>query len=55
MIYFDDFCELFESNNIPYRVAKVYDEDNKPYNAIWLDNGHLEFNSNNILIDVVIY
>ena len=55
MIHFDDFCELLESNKIPYRVTKIYDEDNIPYNAIWLDNGHLEFNSNNILFNVITY
>ena len=55
MMHFDDVRELLDINNIPYRVEKIYDEDNQPYNSIWLNKGHLEFSTNNILDNIVAY
>ena len=55
MMHFDDVRELLDINNIPYRVEKMYGEDNEPYNSIWLNKGHFEFSANNILDNVVAY
>ena len=55
MMHLDDICMLLDINKIPYRISKVYDEFNQPYNAVWLDKGHFEFNANNILDNVVAY
>lgn len=55
MMHFDDVRELLDINNIPYRVEKIYDEDNQSYNSIWLNKGHFEFSTNNILDNVVPY
>ena len=44
---------LLGMNNIPYRESVIYDENNKKFIAVWLDNGHIEFdekgNINNIV------
>ena len=55
MMQLDDIRHLLDINNIPYRLEKIYDEDNQPYNSIWLNKGHFEFNANNILDNVVAY
>ena len=54
-IHLDNICELLDINNVPYRVSKIYDEYHQAYNAILLDTGHFEFDSNDILSNVVSY
>ena len=52
---FDVICHLLDINNIPYRIGKIYDEDNDPYNSIWLDKGCFEFDARNILVNIIDY
>ena len=46
---------LFDINKIPYRVSKIYDENNQAFLAIWLDTGHFEFDENGMLSSIVDY
>lgn len=46
---------LLDINKIPYRVSKIYDENNIEYVAIWLDAGHFEFDENGVLSNIVDY
>ena len=54
-MWFDDICHLLDINSIPYRVEKIYDEDNQPYNSIWLNKGHFEFDAKNMLVNIITY
>ena len=49
---------LLNQNKINYRVTEIYGTE-KPYNecdhAIWLNVGHLEFDKNGMLTNVVTY
>ena len=46
---------LLDINKIPYRVSKIYDENNVECVAIWLYTGHFEFDKNGILSNIVDY
>lgn len=52
---YDLLCELLTMNNIPYHTSDIYDEYNNKYNAIWFDNGHIEFDINNNVENIVTY
>lgn len=53
MINLETFKELFDKNGVNYHITPLYDEDNNQGYAIWLDKGHLEFDFEEILTNVV--
>ena len=49
-------CELFYKNEINFRKTVLYNEDNRICGeAIWLEIGHIEFDKNGNLKNVVVY
>ena len=55
MTDFDKFLELCERNNMEYRVIPAYDEKNKSHPCVWLDVGHVEFDDNGKITNIVNY
>ena len=52
---YNDLIELLKLNNIPYRTEPIYDEDNYEYKCIWLQKGHVEFDQNGYIDNIVYY
>ena len=56
---YNDFTKmkyLCKINNIPHRISKMWDDDNKQAGrVIWLSTGHFEFDMDGNLKNIVDY
>ncbi len=47
---------LFNKNKVDYRITEMYDDSNERCGqAMWLNVGHIEFNNEGMLINIVTY
>ena len=52
---YDKFIELCEKNEFNFREHVAYDENSKPHPCIWLSTGHVEFDDNKMIKNIVCY
>ena len=52
---YDKCIELCEKNEFNFREHVAYDENGKPHPCIWLSTGHVEFDDNKMIKNIVCY
>ena len=52
---YDCLIELFKQNGMNYREVESYNSQNQAFPCIWLDVGHIEFNRNYMISNIVTY
>ena len=52
---YNDLIRLLELNNIPHRTDSIYDDLNIEYHCIWFSIGHIEFDENDNIDNIVTY
>lgn len=52
---FTKLCQLLTDNGVYFNCTYIYDENNVRYNAIWLNKGHIEFDIDNNISNIVTY
>ena len=50
---YDSLITLLKLNEIYFHEMPVYDEDNKPHPCIWFMEGHIEFDDNKKIVNIV--
>ena len=59
MTDYEKIVELLTINNISFREGKIYGTSefdmNVPYLVIWFDTGHIEFDANDMIDNIVTY